>query len=165
MKGLPDKLKKEYLAVALLVGILCLILAIPVKKETTNEKTNTATEEKSEDLKEGVWQEQIQARLQNMLNESEGAGETKVFLTFENSWENVVEKDENQTVFQKDATGNQTPYVKMQKYPKISGVLILAKGADNPVVVQNIQEAVQALFQVEAHRIKVVKMSSKEDGT
>ena len=102
MKGLPDKLKKEYLAVALLVGILCLILAIPVKKETTNEKTNTATEEKSEDLKEGVWQEQIQARLQNMLNESEGAGETKVFLTFENSWENVVEKDENQTVFEKE---------------------------------------------------------------
>ena len=114
------KKKKEYLAVALLVGILCLILAIPVKKETINE-TNTAIEEKSEDLKEGAWQEQIQARLQNMLNESEGAGETKVFLTFENSWENVVEKDENQTVFQKDATGNQTPYVKMQKYPKISG--------------------------------------------
>ena len=153
MRGFPDKLKKEYLAVALLVGILCLILAIPVKKETINE-TNTAIEEKNEDLKEGAWQEQIQARLQNMLNESEGAGETKVFLTFENSWENVVEKDENQTVFQKDATGNQTPYVKMQKYPKISGVLILAKGADNPVVVQNIQEAVQALFQVEAHRIK-----------
>ena len=129
MRGFPDKLKKEYLAVALLVGILCLILAIPVKKETINE-TNTAIEEKSEDLKEGAWQEQIQ-----------------------------VEKDENQTVFQKDATGNQTPYVKMQKYPKISGVLILAKGADNPVVVQNIQEAVQALFQVEAHRIKVMKMN------
>lgn len=70
------------------------------EKETINE-TNTAIEEKSEDLKEGAWQEQIQARLQNMLNESEGAGETKVFLTFENSWENVVEKDENQTVFQK----------------------------------------------------------------
>ena len=87
MRGFPDKLKKEYLAVALLVGILCLILAIPVKKETINE-TNTAIEEKSEDLKEGAWQEQIQARLQNMLNESEGAGETKVFLTFENSWEN-----------------------------------------------------------------------------
>lgn len=56
MRGFPDKLKKEYLAVALLVGILCLILAIPVKKETINE-TNTAIEEKSEDLKEGAWQE------------------------------------------------------------------------------------------------------------
>lgn len=158
MRGLSDKLKKEYLAVALLIGILCLILAIPIKKETTNDK-NVVTENKNEELKEGAWQEQIQARLQSMLNESEGAGETKVFLTFENSWENVVEKDENQTVFEKDATGNQTPYVKTQKYPKISGVLILAKGADNPVVVQNIQEAVQALFQVEAHRIKVMKMN------
>lgn len=158
MKGLPDGLKKEYLAIALLVGVLCLILAIPVKKETKKEET-VGIEKGNDELKESVWQEQMQARLQSMLNESEGVGETKVFLTFENTWEDVVEKDENQTVFEKDATGNQTPYVKTQKYPKIGGVLILAKGADNPVVVQNIQEAVQALFQVEAHRIKVMKMN------
>ena len=31
--------------------------------------------------------------------------------------------------------------------------------------VSDISDAVKALFQVEAHRIKVVKMSSKEDGT
>lgn len=160
MKGLPDGFKKEYLAVALLVGILCLILAIPVKKETKKEETGSAqTENQREELKEGVWQEQVQARLQAMLNESEGVGETKVFLTFENTWEKVVEKDENQTVFKKDVSGNQIPYVKMEKYPKISGALILAKGADDPAVVQNIQEAVQALFQVEAHRIKVMKMN------
>ena len=158
MKGLSDGLKKEYLAAALLVGVFCLILAIPVKKETKKEET-TEIERVNDELKESAWQEQMQARLQSMLNESEGVGETKVFLTFENSWENVVEKDDNQTVFEKDATGNQIPYVKTQKYPKIGGVLILAKGADNPVVVQNIQEAVQALFQVESHRIKVMKMN------
>ena len=28
----------------------------------------------------------------------------------------------------------------------------------NPVVVQNIQEAVMALFQVDAHRIRIMKM-------
>lgn len=48
------------------------------EKETINE-TNTAIEEKSEDLKEGAWQEQIQARLQNMLNESEGQERQKYF--------------------------------------------------------------------------------------
>ena len=38
------------------------------------------------------------------------------------------------------------------------GVLISAEGGGNPVVVQNIQEAVMALFQVDAHRIRIMKM-------
>ena len=37
-------------------------------------------------------------------------------------------------------------------------VLISAEGGGNPVVVQNIQEAVMALFQVDAHRIRIMKM-------
>ena len=40
----------------------------------------------------------------------------------------------------------------------ITGVLIAAQGADDPVTVREIQQAVMALFQVEAHRIKVIKM-------
>lgn len=41
---------------------------------------------------------------------------------------------------------------------KVNGVLIAAEGADNYVTVENIQQAVMALFQVEAHKIKVMKM-------
>ena len=41
----------------------------------------------------------------------------------------------------------------------------VAEGGDSPRIVSDISDAVKALFQVEAHRIKVVKMSSKEDGT
>ena len=40
----------------------------------------------------------------------------------------------------------------------MTGVLISAEGGGNPVVVQNIQEAVMALFQVDAHRIRIMKM-------
>ena len=47
MRGFPDKLKKEYLAVALLVGILCLMLASAVENETRNE-ANAAIEERGE---------------------------------------------------------------------------------------------------------------------
>ena len=43
-------------------------------------------------------------------------------------------------------------------YSEITGVLIAAEGADNPVTVQNIQQAVMALFQVDAHKIKIMKM-------
>ena len=43
--------------------------------------------------------------------------------------------------------------------PEIQGVVVVAEGGDNPVVVQNITEAVMALFGVEVHKIKVMKMS------
>ena len=41
---------------------------------------------------------------------------------------------------------------------QVTGILISAEGGGNPVVVQNIQEAVMALFQVDAHRIRIMKM-------
>ena len=36
--------------------------------------------------------------------------------------------------------------------------MVVAEGGDNPIIIGNIQEAVQVLFQVEAHKIKVMKM-------
>ena len=38
-------------------------------------------------------------------------------------------------------------------------MIAVAGGGDNPVVIKDIQEAVQVLFQVEAHKIKVMKMN------
>ena len=38
-------------------------------------------------------------------------------------------------------------------------VIVIAEGGDNPVVIENITEAVQALFGVDTHKIKVMKRS------
>ena len=70
----------------------------------------------------------------------------------------MVEKDGTDTVYSKDSKGNQEPYLSNERYPKISGVVVVAEGGEDPHVIQNIQEAVQELFQVEAHKIKVMKM-------
>lgn len=40
----------------------------------------------------------------------------------------------------------------------VTGILIVAEGADNPVIVQNIKEACVSLFQLEPHKIKIMKM-------
>lgn len=39
----------------------------------------------------------------------------------------------------------------------VEGVAVVAEGGDNAVVVQNITEVVQALFDVDSHKIKVIK--------
>ena len=44
----------------------------------------------------------------------------------------------------------------------MEGVSVVAEGGDNAVVQNNISDIVQALFGIEAHKIKVVKMKREE---
>ncbi len=41
---------------------------------------------------------------------------------------------------------------------EVTGVLVAAQGAGSAVTVQNIQQAVMALFQMDAHKIRIMKM-------
>jgi stage III sporulation protein AG len=58
---------------------------------------------------------------------------------------------------------NQTPYVVQISSPEIEGVLVVAEGAGSASVDSEIIAAVEALFPVEAHKIKVMKASSLKD--
>lgn len=50
------------------------------------------------------------------------------------------------------------PLVDDRESPKVLGVLVVAQSGDDPVQILKIQEAVMTLFQVDAHKIKVMKM-------
>lgn len=159
MKPLEKWMKKENLGVLLLVGLLLLVIALPTRQENENTITEENTQETDQSLQEQDWQTKMEERLVEMLEQVQGVGKAEVFLTCEGTQEKVVEKDETETVYERDSRGNQTPYVSAEIYPQVTGVLVVAQGGDNPVVIQNIQEAVQVLFQVEAHKIKVMKMN------
>lgn len=126
---------------------------------------------------------ELEKRLETVLSEMAGVGRVKVMITLESSEELVVEKDEalvrsntnendsaggNRIVNQVDmapATVYQTkgsdsePYVVKTLSPSVEGVVVVAQGAGNGTVNKNITEMVQALFGVEAHKVKVVKMA------
>ena len=159
MKSLEKWIKKENLGVALLIGLLLLIIALPVRKNEESTETEESTGGVSQSLSEQDWQTGMEDRLARVLEQVRGVGKAEVFLTCEGTQEKVVEKDETETVYERDSRGNQTPYVSSEIYPRVTGVLVVAQGGDDPVVIQNIQEAVQVLFQVEAHKIKVMKMN------
>lgn len=61
------------------------------------------------------------------------------------------------SIYEQDSDGSSTPYVSKELSPEIEGVVVIADGGGNAVVAQNITEAVQALFGVEAHKIKIMK--------
>ncbi len=41
--------------------------------------------------------------------------------------------------------------------PRVEGVVVVAGGGDDAVVVKNITESVQALFGIDTHKIRIVK--------
>lgn len=129
----------------------------------------------------------LENKLETVLSQMEGVGKVKVMITVSDAGEYVVEKDKkstatvtsesdssggNRTVSENNEeeqtiyvdTGDETyPYIQKEKLPTVEGVVVVAEGGGSSVVVSNISESVKALLPVEAHRIKVVKMCSKEE--
>ena len=181
------KLKRSDWLILVLAGILILIIALPTdteeKKHAEKSKENISKENNTMEASK----DEIERKLEDILEKIDGAGDVKVMITYQDSGTQVVEKDKNtsensleesdstggvrstkeqqlqeSTVYEEADAGN-TPFVSKELLPKVEGILIVASGGDNQKVKQNISEAVLALFQVEAHRIKIVKMSGLED--
>ena len=67
-----------------------------------------------------------------------------------------TESGEN-TVYRTEGSASE-PYVIKTLPPQIEGVLVVAEGAGRGTVNRTIVEIAQALFGVEAHKVKVVRM-------
>ena len=86
----------------------------------------------------GAEKSRIETRLEKILSETEGVGKAEVMIM---------------TTGEKSSFGSGS-----SGDIQVTGVLIAAQGADSAVTVQNIRQAVMALFQIEAHKIRVIKM-------
>lgn len=136
---------------------------------------------------EDFYERRQEERLKEALQKVEGVGRAEVMITLRSSAEKVVEKDapsrsqrveeedsqggsrttqenerEETTVYEESEDGKRTPYVIREMEPTVEGVIVIAEGGGNPMVKQNILEAVQALFPVEAHKIKIMKMEGSK---
>ncbi|TVY04449.1 stage III sporulation protein AG [Cohnella terricola] len=123
---------------------------------------------------------EIESRLKEMLERIVGVGTVDVMVTVDSTEETVVQLNEKQmqtitdetdrngakrhiTDISKDGqvvlyevSGNQTPIVVKKLKPRIRGVIIAAKGAENATVHRLIAEAVSAGLDVPIHRVSVL---------
>lgn len=58
---------------------------------------------------------------------------------------------------QMQGVGESCVMITYQDKDNVEGVVIVAEGGDNAVVARNITEVVKALFDVDSHKIKVIK--------
>lgn len=122
----------------------------------------------------------LESRLKELLENIVGVGSTSVMVTVESTEETVVQLNEKTTqqltnesdrngtsrhitnttrdgqVVLYELSGGQAPIVVKKLKPRIRGVIIVAKGAENATVHKLVQEAVSRGLDVPMHRISVV---------
>lgn len=143
--------RKENFLVILLLGVLLLVAAWPVEKKSRSTGTGTKSSmtdsalsfldygesTNMEDTRE-TYVVSLEHSLEELLSTMEGVGDNKVMITLKPSTRN--------SCFSSAST------------MEIEGVVVCAKGAANGKVAKNISEVIQALFGLEAHKIKIAKM-------
>ena len=190
MNRLRQLKKSDWIAIALTGVLILIIAMPLSPKQSDSESTagqETAAavlDSGSTQGSQNVYAAAMEKRLKHVLGQMEGVGEIEVMITLSDSGETIVEKDQKEQekrIKESDAGGGarttteqeteettvyaengseKHPYVTKEVLPKVEGVLVVAKGGDDPKVISDISDTVMALFRVEAHKIKVVKMSS-----
>lgn len=147
--------------------IICIILIIGVvlmlissggrKKENIGETTAVYDEE---------------TRLEEILSDIDGAGKVSVMITYYSTAEKDIayetktnsvgldsrsEESEDRKAVMTDGS----PMVLKEVYPKAKGVIVAADGGSDASVRQAISEAVTAVMDVPAHRVKIYKRDQK----
>ncbi|MDU6265062.1 MAG: stage III sporulation protein AG [Anaerocolumna aminovalerica] len=156
-------------------------------EKNTPEKT-TQTTRSSSDIKEDdeteAYSDDLEKKLKKFLSNVAGIGKVEVMVTLKGSKERIVLKDspytqesmnevdgeggnrvsssvknDESTVMVGSGSGENLPYVIQELEPEVEGIAVIAEGGDNPEIIAEIIEAVQVLFNVPAHKVKVMKMN------
>lgn len=132
-----NKKGKEKILIVLLIGILLMVIAIPVKDESKNNNSFVGSQDTNSDMYTNWLKDYnsditsystfIEEKLKNILSKVEGVGEVNVM-------------------------------VKINEDESIEGVIVVAGGGGNGTVSASITSAIEALLGIPAHKIKVLKM-------
>lgn len=132
-----DKIRRVIIIVGI-VGIALIFLSTYVDFDVGSESPQ-------EEFSVTTYSTKIESDLQNVISQIQGAGQTKVLLTMENSVEYVYLDDST----------TKTKEIE----PHIRGVLVVCEGGDDPVVVERISEAVTKSLDISTAKVCITKLS------
>lgn len=147
------KIKKEYVIAALLFVAVVVIAFVSFGKSDTT-KGLSETE---------IYVERIESRLEKAISNIEGVKKTKVVVSVNGAVEKVYQKDEKTisengktTVTTSTVFSGGKPIEIGEKYPEVSGILVVCKGADDLSVRMNVLDAVTAVINISCEKIRIL---------
>ena len=186
IKEFIQKIGVFRLLLIVLAGVMLLVLSLPSggvpDKEEVPEEMEVSSESDALFLAMEKYAKRQERETAEILSKVEGLGEVEVMLTLASSEEKVTLQDDSVTegdsvqedtaggskkdssyqskgesvIVKKD--GEESPYVVQIHSPAVEGVVVVAQGAGSGNKEKEIIEAIQALFPIEPHKIKVMKM-------
>lgn len=168
--------KNQIIVVIGLIGLI-LISASSLFKKPAKKQNLPAQNQTMENRKE-----KLEQNLENIISSIEGAGKSKVLITFENSAETVYAAEERKNkeasedksedkitrkketddcekkyITIKDSEGTEHALAVKEIEPKVKGVIVICPGGDNPVVKKRIIEAVTTALNIISKHVCVTK--------
>lgn len=135
------------LLLVIVAGVALLVLSVPSgwiggsagKTQQSSNHTGTSSASDTTVSAMEIYTDKKEKQLEEILAKVQGIGKVEVMITLDSAQE-------------KNRLQENT------KVQKVEGVLVVAEGAGNAQVNAEIIQAVQALFSLESHKIRVMKM-------
>ena len=169
-KLIPKNKHTNSLYVILIIGIVIIVFGGNLfnKQDSSEPPPAYSTETIMPD-------KELEANLKAILSQIQGAGTVDIMITYESTGEKVyaIDVSEQSTTSNEDSqsgankqnsnvksdkktiTPSNTPVVAKEVYPKVKGVIVVAQGAGDATVKQNIITAVKSVLDVPDHKISV----------
>lgn len=171
------------LIVIIIICVIALIAYSVFMPKDMSKKDNSSlvsTEEEAEASAPANYADDMETRLEEILGKINGVGKVEVLITYDTTTEvvpafdvteskQVTEEEDNQggirTINQENTSSNlvtisgqnseNKPVVIKEIKPIIRGVIVVAEGAENPVVKADLIDAVTTIFQVKSNKVKI----------
>lgn len=131
---------KRFLRLAVMIGVAAIVLIfISSHLDFTAFQKQPSSEEYAQELK---------TRLLDIVSEIDGVGDIKVFLTMDNSGENVYLTN----------TDKKTKSIE----PTVRGVVIVCSGGDDPIIVDRVMGAVTKSLSISSDKVYITKLDSQQ---
>lgn len=129
---------------------------------------------------------QLEERLRDILEQTEGVGTARVMVTLENGYRQVYAKSEKvnndtlediraqdekktqekqvteQTYVLIDGAGGKVPLVTARLEPEVKGVVVVCQGGADPLVVRRVVDTVRVALDISSSRISVARLAAAE---
>lgn len=149
------KLKTEYILIIALIAAI--VLAVTFAFSKTSGK-NTATGGETE-----RYVSSLENKLQSVISGIKGAGKSSVVIMVDGAISSIVAVDEKtveengrKTTTVSTVMSGGKPVILGEKYPEITGVLVVAKGADDITVKMAILNAVTVALGVNCNKVQIL---------
>lgn len=166
---LIGSLRKKSSAAAVIFGIAGLILILLSSFVSDKKKSVHETEKPQTNAAQSSYRSETEERLEAFLENIEGAGEVKVYLTVgsgeryvyasegkHSESENKKEEEEKYVIV--GGGSDRQPLIETIKTPEITGAVVICKGCSSPVVEERIYKAVSAALDIPTSDIYVTTM-------